>query len=174
MCIRDRPLVLLFLLGYFILQSTETSAPDRAVFFEYSAKCNLWEVRDIHTGNLKSHTTEGIKQVYDLSDTKYAPLIKIDGEIIGYKMDGIFDWNKAISYTFIGADEAKKIYGKDARYGLAEFNSNTEVIAEFKACTTDDDGTDLNGLPLVLYEGCLLYTSPSPRDATLSRMPSSA
>ena len=25
-----------------------------------------------------------------------------------------------------------------------------------------------------LYEVCLLYTSPSPRDATLSRMPSSA
>ena len=25
-----------------------------------------------------------------------------------------------------------------------------------------------------LQEGCLLYTSPSPRDATLSRMPSSA
>ena len=25
-----------------------------------------------------------------------------------------------------------------------------------------------------VYEGCLLYTSPSPRDATLSRMPSSA
>ena len=24
------------------------------------------------------------------------------------------------------------------------------------------------------YQGCLLYTSPSPRDATLSRMPSSA
>ena len=27
---------------------------------------------------------------------------------------------------------------------------------------------------LELGEGCLLYTSPSPRDATLSRMPSSA
>ena len=26
----------------------------------------------------------------------------------------------------------------------------------------------------VLYQACLLYTSPSPRDATLSRMPSSA
>ena len=24
------------------------------------------------------------------------------------------------------------------------------------------------------FQGCLLYTSPSPRDATLSRMPSSA
>ena len=27
---------------------------------------------------------------------------------------------------------------------------------------------------LDLYKNCLLYTSPSPRDATLSRMPSSA
>ena len=26
----------------------------------------------------------------------------------------------------------------------------------------------------IAYNGCLLYTSPSPRDATLSRMPSSA
>ena len=26
----------------------------------------------------------------------------------------------------------------------------------------------------VLFDGCLLYTSPSPRDDTLSRMPSSA
>ena len=28
--------------------------------------------------------------------------------------------------------------------------------------------------PLAFLMGCLLYTSPSPRDATLSRMPSSA
>ena len=27
---------------------------------------------------------------------------------------------------------------------------------------------------LTEFQGCLLYTSPSPRDATLSRMPSSA
>ena len=30
------------------------------------------------------------------------------------------------------------------------------------------------GLGLVQFFACLLYTSPSPRDATLSRMPSSA
>ena len=30
------------------------------------------------------------------------------------------------------------------------------------------------GDPIVFLHGCLLYTSPSPRDATLSRMPSSA
>ena len=34
-------------------------------------------------------------------------------------------------------------------------------------------GSDYNILS-DMYEICLLYTSPSPRDATLSRMPSSA
>ena len=32
----------------------------------------------------------------------------------------------------------------------------------------------VNGKQVGLLESCLLYTSPSPRDATLSRMPSSA
>ena len=31
-----------------------------------------------------------------------------------------------------------------------------------------------DGFKVVIFSGCLLYTSPSPRDATLSRMPSSA
>ena len=35
-----------------------------------------------------------------------------------------------------------------------------------------EEGKKLNGL--VLYYNCLLYTSPSPRDRTRSRMPSSA
>ena len=37
---------------------------------------------------------------------------------------------------------------------------------------------DVNGYRILLdcglYQGCLLYTSPSPRDRTRSRMPSSA
>ena len=39
-----------------------------------------------------------------------------------------------------------------------------------------DDGaeTDLDLGHYERFTGCLLYTSPSPRDATLSRMPSSA
>ena len=31
-----------------------------------------------------------------------------------------------------------------------------------------------NNIDAVIFSSCLLYTSPSPRDATLSRMPSSA
>ena len=41
----------------------------------------------------------------------------------------------------------------------------------------DQDGTSVRPLLAkagVNINGCLLYTSPSPRDATLSRMPSSA
>ena len=34
--------------------------------------------------------------------------------------------------------------------------------------------TDTNDYYQIVYTICLLYTSPSPRDATLSRMPSSA
>ena len=40
------------------------------------------------------------------------------------------------------------------------------------AITINTPGTGVN--VLTTYDGCLLYTSPSPRDATLSRMPSSA
>ena len=36
------------------------------------------------------------------------------------------------------------------------------------------DGKDDNNPDQKCWKGCLLYTSPSPRDATLSRMPSSA
>ena len=38
----------------------------------------------------------------------------------------------------------------------------------------DTESSYRAGVTLELTNGCLLYTSPSPRDATLSRMPSSA
>ena len=47
--------------------------------------------------------------------------------------------------------------------------SNPNGFAEPTAIDLDADNTID-----VIYTGCLLYTSPSPRDATLSRMPSSA
>ena len=38
----------------------------------------------------------------------------------------------------------------------------------------DDDDLDVESVPKVELDICLLYTSPSPRDRTRSRMPSSA
>ena len=53
-----------------------------------------------------------------------------------------------------------------------------EVYVRIKAaglCHTDLNMQFLLPMPAVVgHEGCLLYTSPSPRDGLLSRMPSSA
>ena len=52
---------------------------------------------------------------------------------------------------------------------LIEKDFGTPKVKSEKTVTLSIDGSDIT-----VPEGCLLYTSPSPRDATLSRMPSSA
>ena len=59
-------------------------------------------------------------------------------------------------------------------------NDPVDQLAERIVFTVNDDDT-VSSLIEIAYAGaaddfscCLLYTSPSPRDATLSRMPSSA
>ena len=54
---------------------------------------------------------------------------------------------------------------------IREFREATGI--DVVQCASVDNREDLDGLA-ALIEACLLYTSPSPRDATLSRMPSSA
>ena len=49
---------------------------------------------------------------------------------------------------------------------------NTQLVNDLQAAFTDLS-TDTQ-LHAVVLTGCLLYTSPSPRDGLLSRMPSSA
>ena len=48
---------------------------------------------------------------------------------------------------------------------------NSETLDNVQACNLSEG---LKFQPGLRVETCLLYTSPSPRDATLSRMPSSA
>ena len=56
-------------------------------------------------------------------------------------------------------------------------------MTQFVKAMRDEEGRPIKNAHVIgtlrrvaklLYLGCLLYTSPSPRDATLSRMPSSA
>ena len=54
---------------------------------------------------------------------------------------------------------------------LSKANTSARgMLSQARRLATDSDSTFLKYLDI----GCLLYTSPSPRDATLSRMPSSA
>ena len=50
----------------------------------------------------------------------------------------------------------------------------TEMFHSAKTIPATVSFVDIAGIVKGASKGCLLYTSPSPRDATLSRMPSSA
>ena len=71
--------------------------------------------------------------------------------------------SSALSVTLGAGPVYKMDKGQVAAYGTLNFESTTDSVPE-----QDDVSTSSLGFP------CLLYTSPSPRDATLSRMPSSA
>ena len=54
-----------------------------------------------------------------------------------------------------------------------EYKKRSAKDSDYQTLIKDETLFTIGGEP-VMYYGCLLYTSPSPRDATLSRMPSSA
>ena len=58
-------------------------------------------------------------------------------------------------------------FGAVTLYGMPAYDEPAQ--REYETRTSDNDG-----LIIEFIEACLLYTSPSPRDGLLSRMPSSA
>ena len=85
-----------------------------------------------------------------------------------------------------GAAPARAFFGKDDAYPatLRPPMPLPEAVAVGLSCAVSgaktalaspsDAWKPLTGAATAPVRGCLLYTSPSPRDATLSRMPSSA
>ena len=63
----------------------------------------------------------------------------------------------------LNADRASTEYTASA---LTKCSENPKFIERANSATTQKD--------IARFESCLLYTSPSPRDGTKSRMPSSA
>ena len=58
---------------------------------------------------------------------------------------------------------------KHVGWGLYNYSKNTDRENQRISWKLNQPNNTL-----IMYQCCLLYTSPSPRDATLSRMPSSA
>ena len=83
------------------------------------------------------------------------------------------DTSDAWSWTiFYGEDKVKgkrdyQLIPKDVEKGIYQVDEQNSILL---------DAYLFDGKLFERFEvmGCLLYTSPSPRDATLSRMPSSA
>ena len=73
---------------------------------------------------------------------------------------------QACEFDYSGAQACKAL--REEGYRVSLVNSNPATIM------TDPEFADATYVEPLTVESCLLYTSPSPRDATLSRMPSSA
>ena len=67
----------------------------------------------------------------------------------------------------------KKVFIKTFGCQMNEYDSDkmADVLGASDGLVRTDTPEDAD---VILLNTCLLYTSPSPRDATLSRMPSSA
>ena len=63
-------------------------------------------------------------------------------------------------------------FGPASLLGVERFSEESE--APFELIPGDDDARKEQIIRAVYKQVCLLYTSPSPRDRTRSRMPSSA
>ena len=72
-------------------------------------------------------------------------------------------------------NEQLQIYGVDVIYLPRKILSKDEILTEVQSSTFNDNyAIEAYINTYEGYTGCLLYTSPSPRDSNLSRMPSSA
>ena len=78
--------------------------------------------------------------------------------------------NKRILVTGGGTGLGKEMASHYAQHGADLYICGRRENVLKETATEIEDKYNVN----VKYETCLLYTSPSPRDATLSRMPSSA
>src|SRR5665811_1096213 len=109
----------------------------------------------------------------------------IDGDPVALILgDNIFHGNIGLTELVEGFTGGAHIFGYPVRdperYGVVELDADDNVRSLVEKPTEPISNLAVPGLYLYdehvveMTEGCLLYTSPSPRDRTRSRMPSSA
>ena len=114
----------------------------------------------------------------DLYDAgKSVGVVSKDGKAMGYALELSFNGGKNI-YNDEVVIEVRKEEEKDmctivVKDNKEEENFTISMIEEGKDTLVNLNGEELN-LTMECELSCLLYTSPSPRDRTRSRMPSSA
>ena len=98
------------------------------------------------------------------------PLLKhqpgVVGGFLGVAPVGVKEFTRSVKHSLVHSNAFVKPMPAVALYGSMDASHLADADALLDALG--------DGAEKVIFEGCLLYTSPSPRDATLSRMPSSA
>ena len=124
----------------------------------------------LHTGKIETQRVANFFRAIDLQTSKISSerLKKMAfGKHPTSESDRVvfFETIKRIEPSSLSTDNQEQLDSMlDSYRGTSRF---VELVARFKM---EDRYPEL----FELVTGCLLYTSPSPRDATLSRMPSSA
>ena len=87
---------------------------------------------------------------------------------------GTAQWEDTAPVSSQKGNTAIQLQGNPGTQWYAHITEGEEWCSfALSSATSDKEGTLIDGIT-VLYVYCLLYTSPSPRDGLLSRMPSSA
>ena len=81
---------------------------------------------------------------------------------------------ESLVYTASNFGSTLNAFAIKAFDGLLSSATPVQVIVNVAPVTGFTTSTSNDVLTIIGYTGCLLYTSPSPRDRTRSRMPSSA
>ena len=89
--------------------------------------------------------------------------------LLNYIYDDKYFWNETVKLADNLSKGPTLAYGKTKRLVHNSLNSTLETQMELETKMISESAETNDG-----QKGCLLYTSPSPRDGLLSRMPSSA
>ena len=120
---------------------------------------------------------------------KYVPILAYQPKQVKLIIDTLLDlfFFKESTTSFIVTTQASPFYLEDGweleytvdGYKNERIQFNTEDFTSIAAATAEEIAAAINrqatnSFAVVFSSSCLLYTSPSPRDRTRSRMPSSA
>ena len=130
---------------------------------------------------VKKTVVDGIAHVHASFNNTIITLSDRQGNVLSWATSGGAGFRGSRKSTPFAAQVAAEAAGRTAmEYGL----KNLEVRVKGPGPGRESSVRALNALGYKItniidvtpipHNGCLLYTSPSPRDATLSRMPSSA
>ena len=149
--------------------------------------------KTIFTGTTMTPTTDADgNKTYKVEIVQYDNANGDGGRVIGQRDEtngSKINWNDNANKDITGSPDAQKSIKSASKTQanslepqLVGNSADSQAFNKAQGISFGTESDNDQSMPTNAYEaketfqnsGCLLYTSPSPRDATLSRMPSSA